>query len=249
MKPHDLNPELVLTAYMRGMFPMADSADSREVYWYDPEMRGQLSITHLHVPKRLRKTVRQAPYEIAFNYDFNGVIRGCSKPAAGRMETWINAPIRETFEALHRAGFAHSVEAWDKGQLVGGMYGLAIGGAFFGESMYSDKTDASKICLVHLCAHLKKQGFTLFDTQFINQHLKQFGVYELPRDEYLGRLDQALNMQDVNFVPEDQSSASISSSVSSFWSEDAGGSLDSSVSFTVSSADVESFLQSITQTS
>ena len=128
-------------------------------------------------------------------------MQGCSKSAPGRTDTWINGAIRDVFVALHRAGHAHSVEAWHNGNLVGGLYGLAIGGAFFGESMFSDKTDASKICLVHMCAHLKQQGYSIFDTQFINQHLKQFGVYELPRDEYLAKLENALKL-DVNFVPD-----------------------------------------------
>lgn len=248
MEQQYLNPELVLSAYMRGLFPMADTADSREIYWYDPDMRGQLSISHLHVPRRLRKTVRQNPYDIGFNYDFSGVINGCAKAGPGRQETWINAGIREAFKALHRAGAAHSVEAWYKGKLVGGIYGLAIGGAFFGESMYSDKTDASKICLVHLCAHLKKQGFVLLDTQFINQHLKQFGVYELPRDEYLERLNKALKM-DVSFISDQSYDSSSSSSSSEGVSVVSSDSFDSSVSFPSSSASVAEFLQSITQTS
>ncbi|MGM0421857.1 MAG: leucyl/phenylalanyl-tRNA--protein transferase [Pseudomonadota bacterium] len=245
-----LTPELLLTAYSRGMFPMADSAETEDVYWYDPEMRGQLPIRHLHVPRRLRKTLRKNPYQIGFNIDFPAVIEACALPAANRPETWINNPIREAFQALHRAGYAHSVEAWYKNELVGGLYGLAIGGAFFGESMFSTATDASKICLVHLTAHLARQGFVLLDTQFINEHLKQFGVYELPRDEYLVRLTTAIHQQ-VQFVPESVSASGSEEDSDSLSASGSEFSLDpgSAVSFSSDKFVVDSFLQSMTQTS
>lgn len=185
--PHDL-----LNAYASGYFPMADSADADEIYWYDPPQRGQLSIPHMHVPQRLRKTLRRAPYSVKFNTDFAGVIDGCAAATATRPSTWINRPIRDLFIALHERGFAHSAECWHDGKLVGGVYGLALGSAFFGESMFSTATDASKIALCHLMARLWHGGFTLFDTQFTNPHLTQFGVYEVPRDQYKAQLQAAL---------------------------------------------------------
>lgn len=237
-----LTPELLLTAYSRGLFPMADGAGAKEIYWYDPEMRGQLPIAHLHVSRRLRKTVRKNPYRIGFNIDFPAVIEECAAPSVHRPETWINREIAEAFKALHRAGYAHSVEAWHNNQLVGGLYGLAIGGAFFGESMFSKSTDASKICLVHLAAHLRQQGFTLLDTQFINDHLKQFGVYELPRAAYLQKLSDAIG-QNVQFVPEAASGSIISSELG------ISSTSGSTASFSSEKSVVDSFLQSITQTS
>lgn len=172
---------------------MAESRHSREFYWYDPPRRGQLSIAALHVPKRLKKIIRQHPYKITLNKDFAAVIDGCAAMADDRKETWINHGIRDLFVALHRAGYAHSVEARDKsGALVGGLYGLALGAAFMGESMFSRATDASKIALVALCAHLQRQGFMLLDTQYTNDHLTQFGVYEISREAYRAQLRDAL---------------------------------------------------------
>ncbi|MEC8664807.1 MAG: leucyl/phenylalanyl-tRNA--protein transferase [Pseudomonadota bacterium] len=182
----------VLNGYACGLFPMADSRTSPEFHWYDPPMRGQLSIPALHIPKKLLKTVRQAPYDIRINTAFADVIDGCAETAADRPETWINQGIRDLFVALHRAGFAHSVEAWDGDKLVGGLYGLAIGGAFMGESMFSRADDASKVALVHLCARLWKGGYSILDTQFTNPHLEQFGIYEVSRNEYRAILAQCL---------------------------------------------------------
>lgn len=184
--------EDVLKAYRHGLFPMADSRDSDVFYWYDPPMRGQLSIPALHIPDRLRRSVLQFPYEIRIDTDFSGVIAGCAKAAPGRNQTWINKPIADLFKQLHHEGHAHSIEAWQDGHLVGGLYGLAIGGAFMGESMFSTARDASKIALVHLCARLWKGGYSVLDTQFINDHLLQFGAYEIPRDDYLTHLSTAL---------------------------------------------------------
>lgn len=190
----------VLNAYAHGLFPMADSADADEFYWYDPPQRGQLSITDLHIPQRLARSVRQAPYRVTINTDFVGVIDGCAATQTGRETTWINAGIRDLFLALHEAGFAHSVECRDReNRLIGGLYGLALGGAFMGESMFSTVRDASKIALVHLCARLWKAGFRVLDTQFVNDHLQQFGIYELPKAAYLQRLRAALD-QDCDFT-------------------------------------------------
>jgi len=193
-----LTPELILEAYKQGLFPMAYNAESPYIHWICPEERGQLSITDIHFPKRLIKTIRRGPYTIKINGDFSGVIAMCAETNAGRPETWINESIRDVFIQLHKAGHAHSVEAWRMGEdgeeLVGGLYGLAIGGAFFGESMFSRATDASKICLAHLVARLWKGGFTVLDTQFVNDHLKQFGVYEVSHEQYKMQLDEAIEV-------------------------------------------------------
>jgi leucyl/phenylalanyl-tRNA--protein transferase len=187
-----LTPELILEAYRHGLFPMAYSGDSPYIQWVCPEERGQLSIPDIHIPRRLKSTIRSAPYEIKINTDFEGLIRLCAEEHHNRPETWINEPIITTFCQLHEQGHAHSIEAWDGNTLVGGVYGLAIGGAFFGESMVSRARDASKITLIHLCARLWHGGFTLLDTQFVNDHLQQFGIYELSHADYKIELEDAL---------------------------------------------------------
>ena len=191
-----LTPELILEAYREGLFPMAYSAESPYVHWVCPEERGQLSITDIHFSKSLKKAIRNAPYTIKVNYDFSGVIASCGEYTDERPETWINDSIRDVFIKLHHQGHAHSVEAWQEQNgeqaLVGGLYGLAIGGAFFGESMFNRATDASKICLAHLVARLWRGGFCLLDTQFVNDHLKQFGVYEVTHEQYKMQLDEAV---------------------------------------------------------
>jgi len=245
MKTKRLNPELILNAYAQGVFPMADDRHAQEVYWYEPEMRGQLSIEGLHVPRRLRKTIRKNPYNIRFDSDFIAVIQGCANV---RHETWINDEIKDVFIELHEMGYAHSVEAWLENTCVGGLYGLALGGAFFGESMFSTKTDASKICLVHLAAHLKQQGFEILDTQFINDHLKQFGVFEEPQESYLEKLKPTIH-KPISFVPRAYSSNSSSSSSSVMPSSDSPSGADVSSGFSSDADVVELFLQSITQTS
>lgn len=187
-----LTPELLLEAYRQGLFPMAYSAGSPYIHWICPEKRGQLSITEIHISRRLKKTVRRELYGVRIDTNFEQVIRLCAETADNRPETWINEPIIEAFCDLHRRGYAHSVECWQEGELVGGVYGLALGGAFFGESMFSRARDASKIALVHLAARLWKGGFTVLDTQFTNEHLKQFGVYEIPHRAYIKTLNAAL---------------------------------------------------------
>lgn len=186
--------EIILDAYRRGQFPMAQMRDSDEVYLFDPPMRGQLSITDLHIPKKLKKQVLAAPYDIRIDTDFAGVIDGCALESDGREETWINDTIRTLFIMLHEAWHAHSVECWKGGELVGGLYGLALGGAFCGESMFSRADNASKIALVHLCARLYAGGFQILDTQYTNPHLEQFGVYEITREDYLEKLAKALTI-------------------------------------------------------
>ncbi|HQX27260.1 MAG TPA: leucyl/phenylalanyl-tRNA--protein transferase [Alphaproteobacteria bacterium] len=190
-----LTPELLMEAYRQGLFPMAYNSGSPYIHWICPEMRGQLSITDIHIPRRLLETVKKAPFEIRINADFEAVLRGCAEPTPKRPETWINASIFKVFCDLHERGHAHSVECWEDDKLVGGIYGLAIGGAFFGESMFSRMRDASKIALLHMVARLWKGGFTLLDTQFVNEHLKQFGAYELPHDEYKKYLEDAVKAE------------------------------------------------------
>ena len=208
-----LTPELLIEAYKQGLFPMAYSADSPYVHWICPEERGQLSIEGLHISKSLKKTVlqnikRNGPYNITINTAFEDVMRKCASEKADRPETWINEPIIESYCKLNARGHAHSVECWDNGKLVGGLYGVAIGGAFFGESMFSRARDTSKIALVHLCARLWKGGYTLLDTQFVNDHLQQFGVYEVSHGIYVGLLKEAL-MVESDFLMEGVSEAAL----------------------------------------
>jgi leucyl/phenylalanyl-tRNA--protein transferase len=190
--PPDITADDVLTAYRHGLFPMAESRHSAAFYWFDPPMRGQLPIGEFHIPARLRNTILRFPFDIRIDTDFEGVIEGCAETTGKRPSTWINRPIRDIFVELHQHGHAHSVECWKDNSLVAGVYGLAIGGAFFAESKFTRARDASKIALTHLAARLWKGGFTVFDTQYINPHLKQFGAYEIPRGEYLPRLRKAL---------------------------------------------------------
>lgn len=189
-----LTPSLMLSAYAAGVFPMAESKDDPTVVWVEPHERGVLPLEEFHVPKRLARLYRSHKYEVRFDHDFMGTIKAC----ANREETWINEEIESVFRKLHEMGFAHSVETYDGDTLVGGLYGLAIGGAFFGESMFSTKRDASKVALVALAERLKEKGFTLLDTQFMTEHLKQFGGMTIPRDDYLRRLGRAIRL-DVRF--------------------------------------------------
>lgn len=179
---------MILDAYRMGIFPMADSAEEVHFNFYRPEQRGLLPIADLHVPKSLTKTINKNTYEIRINTAFTDIIDGCAMTVKGnkqgRNNTWINKPIRDVFIELHKRGYAHSVESWQGDTLAGGLYGLAIGAVFCGESMVSFKKDASKVALVHLAQRLNRNGFTLLDTQFINNHLKQFGAYEMPQAEY-----------------------------------------------------------------
>ena len=185
-------PELLLRAYASGVFPMAEHADDPEVFWVRPETRGVIPLDAFHVPKSLAKTIRQGRFEIRYDHDFAGVIDGCAETGEGRVSTWINAPIREAYLDLHRRGHCHSVEAWREGRLVGGLYGVSLGAAFFGESMFSRERDASKVCLAHLVDRLRRQGFILLDTQFTTEHLKRFGAVDVPRRKYEKLLEQAL---------------------------------------------------------
>lgn len=172
---------------------MADNAQAADIKWYAPEKRGQLSIPNLHIPRSLRKVVKQRPYRVTINTAFHDIITACAAPGPERTETWINPAIIDVFDALHTAGHAHSVECWDGDALVGGLYGLTIGRVFCGESMMSRASNASKIALVHLVARLHATGFDILDTQFTNDHLQQFGAYEMPHDDYVAALTQSLS--------------------------------------------------------
>ncbi|MXP64551.1 leucyl/phenylalanyl-tRNA--protein transferase [Roseomonas sp. M0104] len=191
-RPVEITPDLLLRAYRAGLFPMAESREGRRLYWLDPELRGILPLDGFHLPRRLRRTVLSGAFTVTADADFAGVIAGCAAPAPGREDSWINPEIERLFTELHRMGHAHSIEVWSGGELLGGLYGVALSGAFFGESMFSRARDVSKVALVHLVARLRLGGFTLLDTQFITEHLAQFGTVEIPRVEYKRRLDAAL---------------------------------------------------------
>ena len=186
-----LSPELVLRAYRQGVFPMAESSDADRLYWFDPEWRGVLPLDGLHLSRSLRRRIRAEPFRLSLDADFAGVLTGC----ADRASTWINGGIAELFTALHHMGHAHSIEVWEGDDLVGGVYGLALGGAFCGESMFSRRRDASKIALATLLTHLRRCGFTLFDTQYLTDHLASLGGIEIPRAQYHARLAVALRAE------------------------------------------------------
>lgn len=214
-----LTPDLLLRAYAIGIFPMAESRVDPELHWIDPDMRGVLPLDGLHVPRKLRAKIRRGIFEVRCNSAFQEVIQGCAEPAENRPDTWINPVIEQLYNELFEMGFAHSVECWQDDELVGGLYGVSLGAAFFGESMFSRATDASKVALVHLVLRLRKGGFRLLDTQFTTPHLSRFGAEEIPREDYRRLLTKAVSSQ------------------AEFYS---GG---------VSEAELEAFLQSTTQTS
>ena len=188
----DITPEVLLKAYSCGIFPMAESAEDPALYWIEPERRGLIPLDRFHVPGRLARTVRSTRYTVFVDRDFDAVIDGCAEPAAGRARTWINARIRGLYRKLYERGDCHSVEVYDGEDLVGGLYGVSLGRAFFGESMFHRARDASKIALVHLVARLKAGHYRLLDTQFVTDHLRTFGAVEVSRPVYHKLLDAAL---------------------------------------------------------
>ncbi len=190
----NLTPEILLRAYTVGLFPMAEYRDDPTLYWIDPEKRGILPLRGFHIPRRLRRTVRRNVFEIRCDSAFEQVIRSCAAPGPKRAESWINNEIVALYTDLFELGRAHSVETWLDGELVGGLYGVALGAAFFGESMFSTANDASKVALVHLVARLRKGGYKLLDTQFVTEHLSQFGVVEIARGGYRQKLSDALDV-------------------------------------------------------
>jgi leucyl/phenylalanyl-tRNA--protein transferase len=188
----EITPEVLLKAYACGIFPMAESAEDPALYWIEPEHRGIIPLDGFHLPSRLARTVRSDRFEIRINHDFEGVLDGCSEPAPGRARTWINKRIRTLYRKLYDIGHCHSIEAYEDGQLAGGLYGVCLGRAFFGESMFHRSRDASKVALVHLVARLKAGDFRLLDTQFVTDHLKTFGAIEVSRRQYHKLLEGAL---------------------------------------------------------
>lgn len=187
-------PDLLMRAYRAGLFPMAETRRGARIYWLDPELRGVLPLDGFHMPKRLLRTVLSGRYQVTSNQSFAAVVAGCAAAAPGREDTWINADIERLFGDLHRRGCAHSVECRLDGVLVGGLYGVSLGGAFFGESMFSVARDASKVALVHLVARMRLGGYTLLDTQFVTKHLAQFGANEIPRELYKTLLATAVQV-------------------------------------------------------
>ena len=213
-----IDPDLLLRAYSIGVFPMADSRAADDVYWVEPKKRGILPLDHFRLSRSLAKTVRSDRFTMTADCAFAEVVFECARSTADRPDTWINPAIEGAYADLHRRGHAHSIEAWHEGRLVGGLYGVKLGGAFFGESMFTRVRDASKVALIHLCARLKHGGYALLDCQFITEHLKRFGAVEIPRGEYRERLAKALKIE---------------------------GRFD----YGFDAADLETFLQSSTQTS
>lgn len=188
----EITPQVLLKAYACGIFPMAESADDPTLYWIEPEFRGILPLDSIQVPTRLARTIRQNKFEVRIDSDFAAVIDGCAASRPGRSSTWINQRIRDLYGELFRMGHCHTVETWRDGRLVGGLYGVHVGRAFFGESMFSNERDASKVALIYLAARLIYGGFTLLDTQFVTDHLKQFGAVEIGRAEFQQLLARAL---------------------------------------------------------
>ena len=188
----EITPEVLLRAYAVGIFPMAESADDPTLFWVEPERRGIIPLRGFHISSRLARTVRAEHFTVTANRAFDEVTARCAAPLPGRPETWINQRIRALYGDLHRMGHGHSVEAWEDGRLVGGLYGVSLGSAFFGESMFHLKRDASKVALVHLVARLVQGGFRLLDTQYVTDHLRTFGAVEVPRRRYRTLLDEAV---------------------------------------------------------
>ena len=209
-----ITPDIVLQAYAAGVFPMSDGRNENKIFWVDPEHRGILPLNNFHLPRRLHRIVRSDRFQITTDTAFEEVIEACAEPASGRWTTWINHEIQDYFLELHERGFAHSLETWNNDELVGGLYGIGLGGAFFGESMFSRQNNASKVALVHLVGRLKLGGFKLLDTQFVTKHLHQFGVVEISREAYHSQLAAALSIAgDFNRTDPSLSTAAVLQSI------------------------------------
>ena len=201
----EITPEVLLKAYACGIFPMAENADDPALHWVEPPMRGIIPLDRLHISSRLARTVRTDQFTVVANRDFDAVIEGCAEPAPGRTNTWINQRIRKLYRGLYAIGHCHTIEVYDGTALVGGLYGVSLGAAFFGESMFHRARDASKVALVHLVARLNAGGFRLLDSQFLTDHLKTLGAFEVPREHYQKLLADSLE-GDANFeaIPPDR---------------------------------------------
>ena len=189
----EITPDLLLQAYRIGVFPMGERRDDPKLYWLDPRLRAVLPLDGFHLPQRLRRTIRAGRFEVSADTAFADIVRACAEPRPGHPESWINEPIVALYTELHRRGHAHSVECRIGGLLVSGLYGVSVGAAFFGESMFSRERDASKVALVHLVARLIRGGFRLLDCQFMTEHLRSFGAVEIPREEFRGLLADAID--------------------------------------------------------
>ncbi|MBL4603620.1 MAG: leucyl/phenylalanyl-tRNA--protein transferase [Emcibacteraceae bacterium] len=213
----EITKELLLNAYMQGIFPMAESADADNIFWVDPDERGIFPLDNFHIPKKLARKIKAQPFDIRINTAFKQVMIKCAEPTDNidRQNTWINDLILTRYCELHELGYAHSIECWQDEKLVGGLYGVSINGAFCGESMFHDVTDASKVALVYLVARLRVGGYTLLDTQFVTDHLSQFGAIEISRKEYRARLAEALLVENTDFysLSEDADGSTILQSV------------------------------------
>jgi leucyl/phenylalanyl-tRNA--protein transferase len=196
----EITPEVLLRAYACGIFPMAESADDPTLFWVEPELRGVIPLNDFRVASRLARTVRSDAFTVTVNQAFKAVMDGCAEPQPGREDTWINRRIRELYSGLYTLGHCHSVECWQDGELVGGLYGVSLGRAFFGESMFHRARDASKVALVHLVARLIAGGFELLDTQYVTEHLRTFGAVEIPRRRYTVLLERAIAGPAANFA-------------------------------------------------
>jgi len=199
----DITPELVLKAYACGIFPMAESANDSHLFWIEPQQRGIIPLDSFHVPRRLARTMRSGQFDVRINTDFGAIIAGCAAQAKGRESTWINARIKALYSALYAKGHCHSVEVYQDGRCVGGLYGVQLGAAFFGESMFHTVRDASKVALVSLVERLRTGHFKLLDTQFTTEHLKTFGAIDIPKQTYNIMLEQAIN-QKADFLQADR---------------------------------------------
>jgi leucyl/phenylalanyl-tRNA---protein transferase len=206
----EITPEVLLKAYACGIFPMAEAADDPALYWIEPERRGILPLDRLHVPTRLKRTIRQQQFDVRIDTDFEAVIGGCGAERPGRQTTWINDKIRGLCRSLFAMGYCHTVETWRDGRLVGGLYGVSLGGVFFGESMFSTERDASKVALTYLAARLIFGGYRLLDCQFVTDHLRQFGTIEINRADFHAHLERALEtVGDFNRLARNASGAEI----------------------------------------
>ena len=215
----EITPQVLLKAYTCGIFPMAESAEDPALYWIEPQHRGILPLNGVHIPRRLARSLRTSPFSVKVDTDIEAVIDGCAASHPGRRSTWINERIRILYGQLFELGHCHTVEVWDGEKLVGGLYGVALNGAFFGESMFSRTRDASKIALVYLAARLAQGGFSLLDTQFVTDHLRQFGTVEVNRDEFHSLLEQALKVDaDFHALPKDASADDVLAVLESVYS-------------------------------